>query len=73
MHDDRAEKIRLYGIDCPERRQAFGTRAWQFTSSLAFGKEVTVKFRDRDRYGRTVADVLLPDGKSLNHELNRTP
>jgi micrococcal nuclease len=39
---------------------------------LAFGKEVvTVKVRDKDRYGRTVADVILPDGKSLNHELVR--
>jgi micrococcal nuclease len=62
----RAEKIRLY---CPERRQAFGTRARQFTSSLAFGKEVSVRVRDKDRYGRTVADVILPDGKNLNHAL----
>jgi len=30
---------------------------------------VTVKPRDRDRYERTVGDVLLPDGRSLNHEL----
>ena len=43
LQDGRREKIRLYGIDCPEKRQAFGTRARQFTSSLAFGKEVTVK------------------------------
>jgi micrococcal nuclease len=37
---------------------------------LAFGKEVvTVKVRDKDRYGRTVADVILPDGRNLNHKL----
>ena len=63
LHNGREEKIRLYGIDYPERCQAFGTRARQFTSSLAFGKEVTVKVKDKDRYGRTVADVILPDGK----------
>jgi endonuclease YncB( thermonuclease family) len=36
---------------------------------LAFGKEVTVVVRDTDRYGRTVAVVILPDGRNLNHEL----
>lgn len=27
LHDGRQEKIRLYGVDCPEKRQAFGRRA----------------------------------------------
>ncbi len=36
-----------------------------------FGKAVTVQVMDRDRYGRTVGEVLLPDGRSLNHELVR--
>ena len=70
-HAGRAERIRLNGIDCRERRQAFGTRARQFTSCLAFGKEVTVRVTGRDRYGRTLADVTLPDGTDLNHELVR--
>jgi micrococcal nuclease len=65
----KAEEIRLNGIDCPERGQPFGRRAREFTSTLAFEKEVTVKVKGKDRYGRTVADVILPDGKSLNHEL----
>jgi micrococcal nuclease len=69
MHSDKAEKIRLNGIDCPQRGQPFATRAKEFTSSLAFGKEVTLKLKDKDRYGRTAADVILPDRKSLNHEL----
>ncbi len=30
---------------------------------------VTVQVVDRDRYGRTVGEVLLPDGRSLNREL----
>ncbi len=57
--------------DRPERRQAFGKRAKQFTSTLVFGNTVTVQVVDRDRYGRTVGVVLLPDGRSLNHELVR--
>jgi micrococcal nuclease len=69
MHGGRAEKIRLYGIDAPEKGQAFGNRAKQFVSALAYGKEVKVEVKDYDRYGRTVADVILPDGRNLNHEI----
>ncbi len=71
MHNGKGERIRLHGIDCPEKRQAFGKRAKQLTSNLVFGKTVTVQVVDRDRYGRTVGVVLLPDGRSLNHELVR--
>jgi micrococcal nuclease len=71
MHGTRAEKIRLNGIDCPEKRQAFGQRAKQFTLKLAFGKDVTVKTFGHDKYGRTIGQVILPDGKTLNQELVR--
>jgi endonuclease YncB( thermonuclease family) len=70
MHLGKAEKIRLCGIDCPERRQDFGTKARKFTSRMVFGKVVGVEPVDRDRYGRTVAWVSL-NGKSLNKELLR--
>jgi micrococcal nuclease len=70
MHLGKAERIRLYGIDCPERRQDFGTRARKFTSDMVFGKVVNVEPVDRDRYGRTVAWVSV-SGKSLNKELLR--
>ncbi|MCE7964733.1 nuclease [Nitrospirales bacterium NOB] len=71
MHHGKAEQIRLLGIDCPEKRQPFGTRAKEYTSGLAFGQEVTVYGDKRDRYRRTLAEVLLPDGRSLNQELVR--
>jgi endonuclease YncB( thermonuclease family) len=71
LHDRRPETIRLNGIDAPEKAQAFGNRAKQFTADLAFGQVVEVIVRDQDRYGRTVADVRLPDGRSLNHEAVR--
>ncbi len=69
MHEGQAEQIRLLGIDCPEKRQPFGTRAKEYTSELAFGQEVRVYGDKRDRYGRRLAEVLLPDGRSLNQEL----
>lgn len=46
-------------------------RARQFTGDLAFGQTVAVKIHDTDRYGRTVAEIILPDGRNLNHELVR--
>jgi micrococcal nuclease len=70
-HLGQDEKIRLAGIDCPERKQAFGTRSRQFTSKLVFGNVVTVEVETVDRFGRTVGEVILPDGRSLNQELVR--
>lgn len=64
-----ARRVRLHGVDCPERNQPYGTRARQFTAGLAFGQNVTVIVRDRDRYGRIVGEVILPDGRNLNREL----
>jgi endonuclease YncB( thermonuclease family) len=69
LRGGKAVKVRLHGIDTPEKAQAFGTRARQFASELVFGQTVTVRVRDIDRYGRLVGEVLLPDGRSLNHEL----
>jgi endonuclease YncB( thermonuclease family) len=71
MHDGRAERVRLWGIDCPEKRQPFGTRARQSSGDLAFGKDVKVMVREVDRCGRTVGEVILPDGRSLNRQLVR--
>ena len=71
LTDGRAVKVRLAGIDCPEKRQAFGARAKQFASEQAFGRDVTVIATGRDRYGRTIGEVLLPSGDSLNRELVR--
>ena len=63
--------IRLYGINCPEGGQAFGRRAREATAKVVFGKAVTARPMDTDRYGRTVAVVLMSDGKSLNEHLVR--
>jgi micrococcal nuclease len=60
---------RLNGIGCPEKGQAYGTRAKRATSALVFGKHVTLHTYSKDKYGRTIAEVLLPDGTNVNHEL----
>lgn len=48
-------KIRLAEIDTPERGQPYGARAQEALSALIFGKEVTTRVQDVDRYGRHVA------------------
>ena len=69
IQSGKAKPIRLLGIDCPEKRQPFSTRAKEYTSQLAFGQEVTVYGDRRDRYGRLLAEVVLQDGRSRSQEL----
>ena len=59
----------MNGIDCPEKGQAYGQKAKQAASALVFGKEVTLQTYGLDKYGRTIADVILPDGTNVNHTL----
>ncbi|NTU58910.1 MAG: nuclease [Chlorobiaceae bacterium] len=68
--EGHTEKIRLYGIDCPEKNQPFGQRAKQLASNLVFGKDVNLDRVGIDRYGRTIGRVYI-EGKSLNEELIR--
>src|SRR5215471_6445926 len=69
LREGKAVKVRLHGVDTPEKAQAFGTQARKFTSDMVFQQTVTVIVQNTDRYGRLVGDVLLPDGRSLNQEL----
>ena len=41
----------------------------QAASALVFGKEVTLQTHGLDKYGRTLADVRLPDGTHVNHTM----
>ena len=68
LRDKQPQKIRLYGIDCPEKRQPFGKKAKQFTSDLVFGKVVDIEPVATDRYGRTIAFVQV-ENQSINEEL----
>ena len=65
---NQTHKIRLYGIDCPEKRQAYGKAAKKHTSQLTYRKIANVKEYDTDRYGRTVG-VVTVDGVNVNESL----
>jgi endonuclease YncB( thermonuclease family) len=52
-------KIRLGGIDAPEKAQPFGQRSKESLSAMVFGKEVDVQWNKRDRYQRIVGKVWV--------------
>ena len=58
-------KIRLAGIDAPEKKQPFGDRSKESLSELAYDKTVTVETDKRDKYGRQVGKVLV-NGQDVN-------
>lgn len=60
-------RIRLTGIDAPEKAQAFGQRSKEHLSDLVFGKQVEVQGGKSDKYGRTVGKVTV-QGADANLE-----
>lgn len=63
--DKVQHKIRLAGIDAPEKKQAFGNRSKESLSDLVYDKTVNVETEKRDRYGRQVGKVLV-NGQDVN-------
>ncbi len=52
-------KIRLQGIDAPERAQAFGNQSKQSLREMVHGKKVAVDYQKKDKYGRVVGKLML--------------
>lgn len=61
-------KIRLAGIDTPEKAQPYGNRAKQALAALTFQKQASVDVQTKDRYGRSVGRVYV-QGVDVNAEL----
>ena len=54
-------KIRLQGIDAPEKKQAFGEKSKQSLHDLVHSKQVRIEYDKEDKYGRIVGKVTLGD------------
>lgn len=63
--DNEQIKVRLFGIDAPEKSQDFGKKAQKYLASLVSGKYIDIHVKDKDQYGRTVAVI-----KHANQDLN---
>jgi micrococcal nuclease len=75
---EKGEKIRLIGVDAPESRKTgrkeigyFGKESKGYLAKLLMGKKVRLELDldPKDRYGRTLAYVYLPDQTFVNAEL----
>ena len=57
-------KVRLMGIDAPEKSQAFGNEAKQTLSNYIYKKEVSIEYKKYDKYKRIVGKVTF-DGQDI--------
>lgn len=61
-------KIRLWGIDCPEKKQDFGNKATEKTKELTRNKKISVDVKGTDRYGR-ILGIVFAGSLNVNEEL----
>ena len=69
LYQNKEYTIRLAHIDCPEKKQPFGTKAKQYASVLCFSKNVLVKSDGKtDRNGRIIGEIFV-ENICVNKEL----
>lgn len=67
----KPQTVRLAHVDCPEKNQAFGSKAKQFVSDFCFGKNVEAVIAGKpDRNGRWIAEIFYKN-QNLNKEMVR--
>ena len=64
VKDQQKTRVRLQGIDAPEKAQAFGSVSREHLASLVFNRNVRVLWSETDRYGRTLGKIEV-DGKDV--------
>jgi len=64
-------KIRLQGIDAPEKAQAFGNKSKQSLHEMVHGKEVFVDVQKKDKYGRSVGKILVNQTDACLEQIKR--
>lgn len=67
--DKTTVRVRMQGIDAPERGMPYYKMAKQYLSDLCMHQKVTLKEVTEDHYGRTVAFSYLEDGRELSREM----
>ena len=62
-------RIRLYGVDCPEKGQPEGEQALQAAIRFTKGCPLEIQELRRDRNGRVIAVVVMSDGMTIQELL----
>ena len=68
LQDKQQIKVRLFGIDAPEKKQDYGQRSKQFLASLIAGQVVEVEPKGKDRYKRTLG-IIHYKGQDINAQM----
>lgn len=63
-------KVRLYGVDAPEKDQDFGYESKKALMNYVSNKTIEIDIKSKDGYGRSVG-ILYVDGRNINEELLR--
>lgn len=69
VYDHEQVRIRIDGIDAPEKGQAFGNRAKEYLSGMIWGEMLTVCVTKTDRYGRSIGKVSTPSIEDVGLEM----
>ncbi len=67
-----SRRIRIWGLDAPEKDETGGSLATDVLRDLISGKELDCLVRDIDRYGRIVGQCFLPDGRDVTAQMIRS-
>jgi micrococcal nuclease len=65
--DGEKLKLRFCGIDAPESKQPLGTESKALMMKLTDNKQVMIRPIEKDKYGRTVAEVEVKDDRKLSN------
>lgn len=65
LDNNSTKRIRMAGIDAPEKRMPFYQKSKDYLGALCFGKIVRIKKTDTDRNGRWIAQTFTDSGKEL--------
>jgi ATP-dependent hsl protease ATP-binding subunit hslU len=68
LNNKEQTKVRLYGIDAPEKKQDYGQKSKQFLASLIAGQVVEVEPKGKDRYKRTLG-IIYHKGQDINAQM----
>lgn len=69
LDGNKTVRIRMEGIDAPEKGMPFYKKAKHYLAALSFGKNIRLEILDTDSRGRKIAFSYLEDGTELSHEM----
>ena len=69
LKDKTIIRVRMDGIDAPERGMSYSKKATQYLGELCKNQTVRIVKNNIDRYGRTISYSYLKDGRELSREM----